>query len=219
MKTYKYFFLLCLLALQSVSFLRAQDTMSQPVDIGSKTSSFTYTNTKNTANFNNDYGQGSKDVFYKFTLTQTMDVKISLCDSEMWDTYVHILDVNGNLLNENDDDWEYEYCSNPMNSYLNMNSLPAGTYYVVSEGFSQNGNITTTIQGISPMDVYSQDIGSKASSFSFTDTKNTVNTLNRYNGQESNDVYYKFTLTRPMDVHISHCGSELLDTYLHLLGE
>jgi len=219
MKTYKYLFLLCLLALQSVSFLDAQDTMSQPVDIGSKTSSFTYTNTKNTANFNNDYGQGSNDVFYKFTLTQTMDVKISHCDSEMWDTYVHILDVNGNLLNENDDDWEYEYCVNPMNSYLNMSSLPAGTYYVVSEGYSQNGNITTTIQGISPMDVYSQDIGSKASSFTFTDTKNTVNYSNNYIGQESNDLFYKFTLARPMTLYISHCGSALQDTYLHLLDE
>ena len=189
------------------------------ITIGSKTSSFSYTDTKNTTNFNNDFGQSSKDVFYKFTLTQTMDVKISHCDSELWDTYVHLLDVNGNLIDYNDDDWEFEYCSNPMNSFLNMNSLPAGTYYVVSEGYSQNGNITTTIQGVSPMDVYSQDIGSKASSFTFTDTKNTVNTLNRYTGQGSNDVFYKFTLTRPMDVLISHCGSEVFDTYVHLLGE
>ena len=201
------------------STIQAQDTMSQPVNVGSKTSSFTYTDTKNTVNFSNDYGQSSNDVFYKFTLTRAMDVKISHCDSELGDTYVHLLDANGNLIAENDDDWEYEYCSNPMNSFLYMTGLPAGTYYVVSEGYSQNGNITTTIEGISPMDVYSQDIGSKASSFTFTDTKNTINSANNYTGQESNDVFYKFTLTRPMDVYISHCGSALQDTYLHLLGE
>lgn len=215
----KQYILIIIAALLFSSTLHAQDTMSQPVDVGSKASSFTYTDTKNTTNFNNDFGQGSKDVFYKFTLTQTMDVKISHCDSELWDTYVHLLDVNGNLIDYNDDDWEFEYCSNPMNSFLNMNSLPAGTYYVVSEGYSQNGNITTTIQGVSPMDIYSQDIGFKASSFTFTDTKNTVNTLNSYTGQGSNDVFYKFTLTRPMDVLISHCGSEVFDTYVHLLGE
>ncbi|NDP22619.1 MAG: hypothetical protein GZ091_16290 [Paludibacter sp.] len=197
----------------------SQESMIKPVEVGVKTSSFTYIDTKNTANFGNDYGQGSNEVYYKFTITQAMDVKISHCDSELWDTYVHLLDANGNLIDENDDDWEYEYCSNPMNSFLNRSSLPAGTYYVVSEGYSQNGNITTTIQGISQMDVYSQDIGSKASSFSFTDTKNTFNSSNRYNGQGTNDVFYKFTLTRPMDVLISHCGSEVYDTYVHLLGE
>ena len=59
------------------STIQAQATMAQPVDIGSKTSSFTYTDTKNTQNYSNNFGQSSNEVYYKFTITQTMDVLIS----------------------------------------------------------------------------------------------------------------------------------------------
>lgn len=203
----------------------AQDTMQQPVDIGSKTFSFTYTDTKNTTGYANDYytDRPANDVCYKFTLTRTMHVAIDHCGSEVLDTYVHLLDANGNLIAQNDDDWEYEYCSNPMNSYLYFESLPAGTYYVVSEGYWENGNITTTIQGIGISEVGSSlttpvDIGNKAYSFEFTDTKNTTNYVNNYVGKVTNDVFYKFSISTAMDVEISHCGSEVGDTYLHLLN-
>ena len=152
MKTIKYIFLLCLLALQSAGVIVAQNTMQQPVDLGNKAFSFSYTDTKNTANYTNDYwGQPSNDVFYKFTLTRAMDISIDHCGSELFDTYLHVLDANGNEIFANDDDWEYQYCSNFYNSYLYLSNLPAGTYYVVSEGYWEDGNITTTINGICPL--------------------------------------------------------------------
>jgi len=152
MKTIKYIFLLCLLALQSAGVIVAQNTMQQPVDLGNKAFAFSYTDTKNTVNYTNDYwGQPSNDVFYKFTLTRAMDISIDHCGSELFDTYLHVLDANGNEIFANDDDWEYQYCSNFYNSYLYLSNLPAGTYYVVSEGYWEDGNITTTINGICPL--------------------------------------------------------------------
>jgi RHS repeat-associated protein len=152
MKTIKYIFLLCLLALQSAGIIVAQNTMQQPVDLGNKAFAFSYTDTKNTVNYTNDYwGQESNDVFYKFTLTRAMNISIDHCGSEVYDTYLHVLDSLGNEIFANDDDWEYQYCSNFYNSYLYLSNLPAGTYYVVSEGYWEDGNITTTINGICPL--------------------------------------------------------------------
>jgi len=166
MKTFKYTILLYLLAIQSVVQLVAQNTMQQPVDLGNKAFSFSYTDTKNTQNYTNNYqGNTSNDVFYKFTLTHTMDVAIDHCGSGVYDTYLHVLNVSGQEIYYNDDDWEYEYCTNPMNSYLYIADLPAGTYYVVSEGYGgSNGNITTSIRGIRPLSANGLYDGSAVSS-------------------------------------------------------
>ena len=127
----------------------AQVSMQQPLDIGSKAQSFSFTDTKNTALYQNNYeGQSSNDVFYKFTLSQAMELNISHCGSELEDTYLHVLDANGNLLYENDDN---NYCSNYYNSYIHIPNLQPGVYYVVSEGYGEDGNITTTIEGIKPL--------------------------------------------------------------------
>ena len=74
---------------------------------------------------------------------------IDHCGSELYDTYLHVLDSTGQEIYFNDDD--YQYCPNSYHSYLFINNLPAGTYYVVSEGYWDNGNITTTINGICPL--------------------------------------------------------------------
>ncbi|MHB9143134.1 MAG: DUF6443 domain-containing protein, partial [Paludibacter sp.] len=138
----------------------SQNTMLQALDLGYKASSFTFTNTQNTINFTNDFeGQSSNDVFYKFTLTRAMDIIISHCGSELDDTYVHLLDANGNQIGENDDYEDLGACTNNYNSYLKMTNLSAGTYFVVSEGYGDDGNITTTIQGIRPAEVTSQNGG------------------------------------------------------------
>jgi len=128
--------------------------MSIPVEMGSKAYSFEYVDTKNTANYVNNFeGQSSNDVFYKFTLANPMDIAIDHCGSVVSDTYLHVLNASGEEIYSNDDDWEYEFCGNPYNSYLYISELPAGTYYVVSESFSDtnNGNITTSIRGARPL--------------------------------------------------------------------
>ena len=126
------------------------NTLQSAIDIGSFSGNFSYTDTKNTTGFTNNYtGRSTNDVFYKFTITQTMNVEFSHCGSGISDTYMHLLNASGNLIISNDDGY---YCSgNSYLSYIQRNNLAAGTYYIVSEGYSTNGNITTTFTGTLPV--------------------------------------------------------------------
>ena len=60
------------------------------------------------------------------------------------------------------------------------------------------------------------NIGTFGSSFQYTDSRNTMDYTNNYVGQSTNDVFYIFTITVPMEVTIKHCNSSI-DTYMHLL--
>jgi hypothetical protein len=201
---------------------KAQNTMSTAVDIGSKSVAFTYTNTLNTNNYTDDYttakgGRSAKDVYYKFTLTRPMAITISHCESELSDTYLHLLNALGTRIAYNDDGGSA--CapdgSRRLRSFLEITLAP-GTYYIVSEGFSQNGNITTAVTGKLPTDVVYFDLGSKSDAFTLTSTLNTSTASNIY-GQSGNDIFLKLTLTKDMEITISHCGSAVADTYVHLL--
>ena len=146
----RYITTIILAAYSCIALLQAQDTMQSPVDLGSKGASFSYTDTKNTANYTNAYnGRSTNDVFYKFTLTQTMEVTISHCGSQVPDTYLHLLNASGTRIAYNDDYDGVGKCPVTNHAYLKQ-SLSPGTYYVVSEGYSQNGNITTIIEGLAP---------------------------------------------------------------------
>lgn len=118
--------------------------MANAINAGSLSPGVTFTDTKNNSpanGYGNDMGQSSDDIYYKFTLSSNTDVNISHCSSA-FDTYMHLLDVNGNIIASNDD-------LGPLCSTLQASvrmQLAAGTYYVVSEGFSTNsGDITTSI--------------------------------------------------------------------------
>jgi len=155
-------YILITFAILSLNFgnINAQESMSNPLNMGNKASSFIFTDTKNTENYVNNYkGQETNDVFYKFTLTRPMDVIVSHCGSELYDTYVHLLDASGNQIAYDDDYSGVGMCENEYQSYIKMFNLAAGTYYVVSEGYSDNGNITTNIQGIRPISTTSQNGG------------------------------------------------------------
>ncbi|GAB6013140.1 DUF6443 domain-containing protein, partial [Viscerimonas tarda] len=189
MKT-KYIILALLYALTEISV--AQNNMQDAIDAGVKNSSFTYTSTWNTVNCTNAYqGQFTNDVFYKFTLTKPMTVTISLCSFDTngnedtdFDTYLHLLNASGGLIDEIDD--EYGYCLSDYHSHLEMKDLPAGTYYVVSEGYNQNGNITTTIEG--------KTVGSANSNFVHT------RTMTRNDGSAYIDqIQYFDGLGRPLE--------------------
>jgi hypothetical protein len=91
------------------------------------------------------------------------------CGSGLYDTYLHVLNVSGQEIYSNDDDWEYELLRNPYNSYLYIPNLSAGTYYVVSEGYSGNGNITTSIRGIRPLPPTGLYYGSAVTALPTTD--------------------------------------------------
>lgn len=58
-------------------------------------------------------------------------------------------------------------------------------------------------------------VGTEA--FNFTSDRNTTGYTNNYTGRPTNDIFYKFTIGRRMEVTMSHCGSTLSDTYISLL--
>lgn len=113
---------------------------------------FIYENTKDTNNPEVGY-QGYDDyrsgVCYRFTLPRVMDAEIFHCGSEVEDTEVYLLDKNGNRLAYNDNYSGTNACDF-LSAHLEMPSLAAGTYYVVSKGKSENGKITTHIICKSP---------------------------------------------------------------------
>jgi hypothetical protein len=119
-------------------------TISNPLSFGTLSCGTNYSNTQNnTVNtgFCNDYGQASDDIYYSFVLTSPATVNISHCGSGL-DTYLHLLNSSGVLLNSNDDNGIL--CTGSAASL--QVGLASGTYYVVSEGFSTNsGNISTSV--------------------------------------------------------------------------
>ncbi|HEY8687689.1 MAG TPA: PPC domain-containing protein, partial [Chitinophagaceae bacterium] len=56
--------------------------------------------------------------------------------------------------------------------------------------------------------------------FTYSDTKNnsTINGYGNEFGQSSDDIYYRFTVQAGTQITISHCGSQVSDTYLWLLN-
>ena len=196
------------------------NTMTAPFDLGTKSSAFSYTSIRNTHLFSNNYGRSTNEVFYKVTLGRKMGLSISHCGSETSDTYLYVLNASGTQIAYNDDPPNDDMCEgNAYQSYLLLRDLAPGTYYIVSEGYSKNGYISTRIDGITGDTMNDAiDLGSKSAPFSYADTKDTRMYTNSYGEQSSNDVFYKFTLTKQMPISISHCGSEVEDTYLYLLN-
>ena len=124
------------------------DTRTKAFDVGDFNGEFNYTDTQNTSIFTNSYtsGRSTKDVFYKFKLMSTMDVTISHCGSVVGNTYMSLLNSVGTLIVSNDDYSGDGHCSTTLHSYIRR-TLDPGIYYVVSEGYSVNGQITTNISG------------------------------------------------------------------------
>lgn len=195
----------------------AGSNMYNPVNVGSLAVGSSYTNTKNNATANgygNSIGQASDDVFYKFTIPVASKVNLSHCASG-FDTYMHLLDINGTTIASNDDNGPL--CSGLKSSI--STSLAPGTYFVVSEGYGTNsGNITTTINVLlagtdisNPINVGVLNSGNS----SFSDSKNNGGYGNNY-GQASDDIFYKFSINATTQISISLCSSGF-DTYMHLL--
>lgn len=122
-------------------------SLSNPINLGD----FDFSNTLSASNdntgsnnFGNYYGQTSDDIFYKFNSLGRGLVNISTCGSGISDSYIYLLDANGNKVASNDD--SSGACSNNLHSMIKKNLYP-GTYYVVTEGYGDNsGNIKLKIE-------------------------------------------------------------------------
>ncbi|MDR2038515.1 MAG: DUF1565 domain-containing protein, partial [Bacteroidales bacterium] len=205
------------------------DDFASAIEMGTYDGSFLYEDTRNIDLYTNQYpwpGEGP-DVFYRFSTTVTMDIEINHCGSEAYDTYVALLSTTAGILHESHDPPATIPCNSGSGEQagLLIRNLPAGTYYVLSKSFSTGNNdeLTTTVRGSMPGDTYHTPIHTATvpynKSFLYTDTRNTSLYSNAYNGQSTNDVFYRFTTSKAMNVEISHCGSGLDNTYLHLLNE
>jgi subtilisin-like proprotein convertase family protein len=130
----------------------AGTSFANPIIVGEApcaTAPYVNTQTNSTANcFSNNYtgtnNQSSPDIWYKFTLSLPATVQVSHCAaSGLADSYLHILNSAGTQIFVNDDNGPL--CTGNRASI--SAALAAGTYYVVSEGFSSGvGVITTTIK-------------------------------------------------------------------------
>ena len=112
------------------------NTFSNPILISDNVGScFSFNDFKNNgAGFGNDYyAQPSEDIYYKFTLTTTQTISISNCGSEIYDSYLTLLDWQGNYYASNDD---ASNCTiSNLHSFLQLQLQP-GTYYIVEEGYN-----------------------------------------------------------------------------------
>jgi hypothetical protein len=193
--------------------------MATAIDAGTVAAGSLFTDTRNTQSYTNSYeGRPTNDVFYRFALEVESTVEIKHCGSEVSDTYLHLFNSAGTRIAYNDDYSGADHCSSTLHAYLKT-TLPAGTYYVASEGYSANGNITTTISfrldGVLHGDSFDDpiDLGTFGSR-SWVNTQNTSCFTNKYAGSSTSDVFYKFTLYMDMCVEINHCESTLSGTRL-----
>ena len=210
--------------------IHSQNSFPNVIEVGTMSSSFSYSSTQNTTSSGDDYDgrhdtqtnhrPSTNDIIYKFIITRPMDIKVNTCGSKLGDTFIYLLAPMGNNMEVwawNDDciDDGDKICPQSEHSSLIIENLEAGTYYVVSEGLYQNGEITTTIEGM--LAKVGHGVGRKDFPFSYTHTQNTNDCGNHYEGRPGNDVFYWFEITKPMDITISHQGSNIPATFIHLL--
>ena len=211
---------------------------NRPISVGSLKPGEVYQDTQNNApgNFFEDafdnvfFNQPSDDIFYAFSLTEDATVFLSTCGSGIQDSYIHLLDGQGNHLESNDDS-KGECGSSAADQRLSYmtQQLTAGDYFLVVEGYADNtGNITTTIE------VEGQFIKT-GSSFNNPILVGVIDGTGIYEDQQNNhpsnefedlyegsrnqrsdDIFYQFVLENGMEVSINTCNSSF-DTYLHLL--
>ncbi len=184
-------------------------------ELGLKNLAFTYSHTQNTNACTNAYeGRPTNDVTYSFTLAHPMHLVISHAGSVVYDTYMSLLDSSKNLIVSNNDYYGTGACPNPLHSYLSIDLSP-GTYYVVSEGYTENGNITTNIIGeFYPVTV---NMGVKDDAFTYSHAQDTNLSANGYEGRSTKDVTYSFSLSVPMHLVVTHTGSAVNNTSVSLL--
>jgi len=181
-----------------------------------------YWDYRNTAQgFYDSYWVGSGGPWYTFTLASTAQVDVSLCGSD-FDTQVLILDQFGSIIAWNNDNGPMCWGTNGSVSEI----LPAGTYYIVAQGADwMTGNISVDVgiysSGGSAGSSLSAaiDAGTLYGGGSFSDTRNNGDPC-FYNsiGQVSSEIYYRFSLATAATVTLSHCGSGIGDSFMHLLN-
>ena len=170
----------------------------------------------------------TNDVIYKFTINKPTDIIIDHCGSALDNTFVYLLNSYGEIAAYNDDaidlegsDEAYMCQSGSSLAVLYVKKLPAGTYYIVSEGREKNGEITTSISRYTYGNYFEHPINLWNQSTTKFRVSDTQDIANFYDGDQSttNNIYYKFEINKTMEIVVSHCGSGVSSTSLSLLDK
>ncbi|MFM6934626.1 MAG: GEVED domain-containing protein [Flavobacteriales bacterium] len=115
------------------------DDLNDPILVSSLP--FTDTRDNSFCYSNNNYVYPSPDIYYKFVPNPLMhSVHASLCGAS-FDTFLSVIDINGNVIAFNDDGAN---CGNQ--SELTMETAGLGTIYFIVEGWGMEmGNYTLTL--------------------------------------------------------------------------
>lgn len=116
------------------------EPQEKSIDLGKVSGTKTFSETFNTTDAENRFGLSTNEIFYKLQLTRGLDISISNRSSTNSTdannaTAIYLLDADENIIESNQNG----------NEGLTVESLPAGTYYIVSEGLTQNMGIDTKI--------------------------------------------------------------------------
>jgi RHS repeat-associated protein len=215
-----------LLVLSNVTTLKAQNgyDMADAIYVGSFSpcGGEQFSDSKSTHYYNNNFGSWGPDVWYKVVVHGYTDLRVSTCTNS-FDTYLHLVDANGNEMASNDD----SNCG--QGSYLEYSALGDGTYYIVVDGTGTNysGDVLVSVWSAStgafayPGASFSNPInaGTFSGQGSYTNIQDISNLcLSNVSDYPGKDVFYKFTLATQATVRMAHCGSGF-DTYMKLLDE
>lgn len=214
MKTRLYFILFVCFSPLNICGQNIQQGMVRAINVNITNADFVYENTQNTQNLSNHYiGKRTNDVFYKLTFLVASNLWVEAnFTSGSLATCVYVFDSNGNsIVSEND----------PILQSAMGLSVAVGTYYVVVEGAQVNGSIKTQITTKTTVLKKTEiDLGLINNEHIYENTQNTQTASKGYLGQPlatTNEIFYKITISRPMTIDISHCGSEITDTYINIL--
>ena len=110
------------------------------IDLGKVSGTTTFSETFNTTDAENRFGLSTNEIFYGLQLTRGLDISISNRSSANSTdisnaTAIYLLDADENIIESTQDG----------NEGLTVENLSAGTYYIVSEGLTQNMSIDTKI--------------------------------------------------------------------------
>ena len=204
---------LIIACLTAISHAAAQD-FYHPEFLGSWRTSFS-----KTVVLENVAGRLNNLYYYSFTLLNSMDITVSHCKSEgTTNTGIFIMDENENILAS---DGGYNGACAKYGLAEVTVPLPAGTYIIWIDWAPDSlYGITTEITGTSPNIIRTvKNISTCPEAFTWRKTSDTSDPDKAYQipGPYQNGICYGFTFTKTMDIVISHCGSEVDDTYVYLL--
>lgn len=141
-------------------------------EMGTYNASFNYANSGNAGNpdiaYQGDTYKGG--ICYHFTLACNMDIVISNCGSSVLGSHIYVLNSSGNRIAKSTDNSSTNICSNSQLGYLEIPDMAAGSYYVVSVPYTEQGILRTHIMGVSS----SLGIGSSDKNYVVTRTYSDV---------------------------------------------